>query len=97
MPSGEGKKELWRRDHTLRRWAAQAAPLVRSNLAGAMSPPTGAPPHRRTARGPGDWPDWSIGALPVLGVERTLRFRAGMSQLDPNRTNYDQRVGLKLL
>ena len=38
MPSGEGKKELWRRDHTLRRWATQAAPLVRSNLAGAMSP-----------------------------------------------------------
>ena len=37
MPSGEGKKELWRRDHTLRRWAAQAAPLVRSHLAGAMS------------------------------------------------------------
>ena len=35
MPSGEGKKELWRRDHTLRRWAAQAA-LVRSDLAGAM-------------------------------------------------------------
>src|SRR5258707_14637323 len=23
MPSGEGKKELWRRDHTLRRWAAK--------------------------------------------------------------------------
>ncbi len=37
MPFGEGKKELWRRDHTLRRWAAQAAPLVRSNLAGAMT------------------------------------------------------------
>ena len=35
MPSGEGKEELWRRDHTLRRWAAQAA-LVRSDLAGAM-------------------------------------------------------------
>src|SRR5258707_14611809 len=37
MPSGEGKKELWRRDHALRRWAAQGAPLMRSNLAGAMS------------------------------------------------------------
>src|SRR5258706_5080639 len=38
MPSGEGKKELWRRDHTLRRWAAQAAPLVSSNLAGEVMP-----------------------------------------------------------
>src|SRR5258705_4234457 len=38
MHSGEGKKELWRRDHTLRRWAAQAAPLVRSNLAGEVMP-----------------------------------------------------------
>jgi len=86
MPSGEGKKELWRRDHTLRHWAAQAAPLVRSNLAGAMSPPTGAPPHRRTARGPGDWPDWLYKGASGIGGRADIAFSAGMSQLDPTAT-----------
>src|SRR5258707_10991585 len=61
---------------------ASALKLGRRNV----SPPTGAPPRRRCLAAPAIGPIGSTGALPVLGVERTLRFRAGVSQLDPNET-----------
>ena len=46
MPSCEGKKELWRRDHTLRPWAVQAASWCAQTWQAQWSS-SSVPPHGR--------------------------------------------------